>query len=611
MPPEGQGGVHHPQVDVSTLSIAMDSHAASRGLAVFLAQLKPRSFADIATDSPNLDGVRVLSALLSVRQDGSSVARDQAQPGQTVVVLCPEYAFAASDLPTLYGLVAAYTGQLIVVSGFGASSRESVEDARRAIEDSGANLHLGWDDLPPERRVNFGAALIRESSGSTYCALYGKNYPEQGLEIPALDITQFEKCIEIKLNDLRILPFICADLIEQQRPGGDPTVSQRMIALTQSLPQLPTLCLGSLLQPSEQASEKWQVAISTLISSIEVSQCALALSNVATRAPDPRSGGERWTNLTGVYVPKTHKRPKQLKAQPPFGYFEGPAVMAWPVRSFRPHVTFATILLPPYESNTGLHPCKATKRWSCTDTGDLVDYPTSAAHDELFHCAHGISYYRGGAALDQVLLHLSTNAFPEPLKLIRQFSDGPFARDADHSFVPSLDTRPNLQSCLAAADALLTVGAATNTMAARCSWQERPELGQLRVRCENGWKSVALWSSHEAQQFAMLTSLREKVVELGKVAGQLFVFGEGADGDFDREVWSVMSDLRTEGPVDRGGPEAESLYADLPVDAPTPPRFLVHPQPFRVVRTLVLNAAVPAGEQDLAAVLARCDGAPT
>lgn len=566
------------------------------GLWICLAQLKGRLLDDIENDRPAPDNVRVIEQLFAASSDGGAChLTANAQPNQTCVVICPEYAFGSGDWQRLDALVASFHRNLILIAAFGASPIAAIDSIKQRADQSGTQVHEGWTTpITGQRKLNFGAVWIK-SGGSRECILFGKTLPEQSLEATNLEIVEFAQTTEILLGDFRILPAICADLVRRIEPGGTRTPAQRMTEAALRLPLVPTLCAACLLQSNGQASLTWQQAIDRLVGALGGAHAMVVLCNVAADKPDNRAGGDTWRNLSGIYVGKQFHANGQQQDQPESSYFELVNLMAWPVRSWRPHAIFGTARFPPYGAGTGLHPWRTFGRRELGN--DLPEYRWPPLADEIWLLCHvsGLgpnhSYFRQS----EVLEHLDANTYPGPLHLVAQLLDGPFALPASVNDLPRHPS--NVRSCVAGLNALLET---SRRREMPLSWQSQAgRLGQLNLTTG----AIALWYSGTMRQDQMLSALRDTLQERLLVE-RLVIFGRGTDDGLDPATWEGMCD-------DLSRPVDASEYADLSVTEPAPLSISVVVRSFRYITRLIETAWTTANQDgfpEFERVMAECEG---
>lgn len=567
------------------------------GLWVCLAQLKARSTDDIANDRPSPENVRVLNELFSVPVGAASCRLTaDSQPDQTCVVVCPEYAFGSDDWARLDALVANFPRSIILVAPMGASPIAAIDRIKQSAAQSGTSVSEGWTTpLAGQRPVNFGAIWVK-SGNTRECVLFGKTFSEQRLEEPFLEIVAFRESTEILLSDLRIFPAICADLVRQNEAGGPRTVTQRIIDSAQKQPLLPTLCTASLMQLKGQASQSWQQAIDRLVGGLTGARAVVLVCNVATEKPDNRKDGDKWRNLSGIYVPKQHAQQGQRHDQIGSAYFDLVNVMAWPLRTWRAHAMFGSVRLPPYSANGGLHPWSGFARYEIEAT--LPEYRGSPSADDVCLLCHvsAIGPDENYSLQSDVLAHVASEAYPTALDLVAQFLDGPFAKAVSKISVPKHPN--NVRECLAGANALLQT---SRRHGAPLTWQSQSaRRGQINLNVG----SLALWSSGTLSPEAMLDLLRRELVER-PLSERLVIFGKGKDGDLHAADWEGMC-------ADPINPQDNaSEYPDLPVTeaAPLANGLVVHS--FKYISRLI-EAAWKAANQDgfpeLEKVMAVCEG---
>lgn len=566
------------------------------GVWICLAQLNSRQVDDIVHDRPAPENVRVIEQLFAGSANGGAChLTADAQPNQTCVVICPEYAFGSEDWQRLDSLVASFHRNLILIAAFGASPISAIACIKRRASELGTHVHEGWSTtIGGQRKLNFGAVWIK-SGNSRECVLFGKTFPEQSFEAPNLEIVEFAQTTEILLGDFRILPAICADLVRGSEAGAPRTVAQRMAESALRTPLVPTLCAASLLQSKKQASQTWQQAIDRLVSALGGARAMVVLCNVAADSPDNRAGGETWRNLSGIYVARQFQANGQEHDQPGSSYFDLVNLMAWPLRSWRGQAVFGTAQFPPYSAGTGLHPWRTFGRRELET--DLPEYRRSPLADDICLLCHvsGIGPNDNYSRQAEVLTHLESDTHPTSLDLVAQFLDGPFARPAPPNYL--LRHPDNVRSCVAGINALLET---SRRLGMPLSWQSQPgRLGQLSLTTG----ALALWCSGTMHQGRMLSALRDTLQERSPVE-RLIIFGKGTDDGLDSAIWDGMCN-------DLSLPMDLSTYADLSVTEPPPLSTSLVVRSFRYITHLIETAWTTANQDgfpEFEQVMAQCEG---
>lgn len=581
-----------------SFTVDLNTGVASRGLWLCIAQLPPRSKQEIESDATCPQNVEVLSEILATAAGQQRpLLQQHAQPGQLPVLLCPEYAFGSTDWARIDELVDAFPGQLLLVAGFGQSPLEGLETVRSSAFSRGVTLRHGWREEPDPsgRGMNFGCVWVKKPGHSREAFLFGKNFLEAQIE-DLNGVFQFNQLTEIVFNDLRLFPFICADALETPTPGAGATVTQRLAGRIVSQ-HTPALCVGSLMQPYKQASEKWIVAINRLIQEFGESHVALIISNVASAEYDVRKGGSEWRNLSGVYVSKRMKEKGQKQAQESTGYFESTNLMAWPLRSTLPQLAFGTVSLPPYATDSSkLHPWNASpqprRTVYCDEAPRVRDYLRSGLQDELLllsavtECAIGDASLKFQHVSDYVQSHQHDDANA----LISRLLDGPLLPNPKSWSAKNLCEKclASLGQCLSYLDALMEGSGNTTSVEEKFSWVPASSNSGEVVRLGTRPVPVALWCAFNSTTDQMLAELRRRAgTRTGTV---LRVFGKGLDGDIDPDLWKSICIETTTATAPSVAPgETGHEYADLPTDGAVPVEVMIKPSGFqpliRLVRT--------------------------
>lgn len=558
----------------TTFEIELRTAVMSGGLWLSIAQLPSRTKSEIEANSPCSTNVAVLRELLEVA-DGNArpLLMQHAQPDQLPILVCPEYAFGSSDWQEIDALVEGFPGPLVLIAGFGQCPFEGLQAIRLHAGHAGTTLRCGWQEEaePGGRAMNFGSVWVKKPDHSREAILFGKNF----LEAQAEDLNgvfKFKQLTEIVFEDLRILPFICADALETPQTGGAPTVGQRLARRAVN-GHKPVLCTGSLFQPGRQASEKWIIAINRLILQFGEAQVALVISNVASASYDVRAGGDTWRNLSGVYVSKRKQLKGQKQGQESTSYFDTETVMAWPLRSTVSQVVFGTLSLPPYATDSNaLHPWNASPiRARCKiGTGDgakVQQYARSDLQDEILLISEVTGQELHGTALklNHVREHVQAGSQDSVGSLVAYILDGPLRPEIKLRKASDicLKSREALKQCLACIDALME-GSSLDALATnKFCWAIIPsQVGEI-ARFGALPIPISFWWSAENSSSEMLADLRTRASS--RLGGPVLrVFGRGLDGDFDPGLWQEIcldTTMATERPVAIG--ETEGEYDDL------------------------------------------------
>ena len=579
-----------------SFTVDLDTGVASRGIWLCIAQLPPRSKQEIESDAACLRNVEVLSEVLSTAPGQQRpLLQQHAQPGQLPVLLCPEYAFGSGDWARIDELVDAFPGQLLLVAGFGQSPRQGLEAVRSSASSRDVTLHHGWREEPdPDgRSINFGCVWVKKPDDSREAFLFGKNFLEAQVE-DLNGVFQFRQLTEIVLNDLRLFPFICADALETPTPGAGATVTQRLAGRIVAQ-HTPSLCVGSLMQPSKQASEKWTGAINRLIQEFGDSHVALVISNVASAEYDVRKGGSEWRNLSGVYVSKRKRAKGQKRAQEATGYFESTNLMAWPLRSTLPQLAFGTVSLSPYATDSSkLHPWNASpqprRAIYCEEAPRIRDYARSGLQDELLllsevtECAIGDAFLK----FQHVSGYIEAHSHDAANALISHLLDGPLLSGLKSWSAGDLCEKciESLGQCLSHLDALMEGSENTASVEEKFAWAPASSGSGEVVRLGTQPVPVSLWYAFNSSTDEMLAELRRRAGTRTGIV--LRVFGKGLDGDIEPDMWKNMcieTTIATTPPVAPG--ETGHEYADLPTDGAAPLELMIKPSGFQPLMRLV------------------------
>lgn len=568
----------------------------SKGFWTCLAQIEARAEADIGSNSANPKAMQLLRNLL-VAEHGqpSKLARD-AQPGQTSLVLFPEYSFGSSDWAEIDALVRGYSRNLIIVATFGASPTTCIEEIEELAAGSGTPIHKGWDiQLTGDRVLNFGAVWIKNDD-QQICVLFGKRYSQQSIEATKLRILEFPTSTAIELQDMLLFPSICADLVKQQGQDGSPSIISEIARLQSTKPALYT---ASLLQPSGQSSHSWTSAIETLAHSLGQRNAAILLCNVATKRPDNRPGADVWRNLTGIYLSR-HFFEDSFKACSSFTYHTAPSAIGWIARSWYPQIILGELRLPPYAPTTHQHPWITYRRLETSDNLPAYKRPP-AEEDLLLYCyASGIVKENKYVLLTQVLDHLNTGTTPHSVKLATEFMRGPFYKKALLEDPLPQGSVESVKKCLQGANALLA-SSATCQQPATVIWQSQAERrGQLTINS----KPIAIWASDELSRAQMLNDLRDDT-EISTPNDAVTIFGAGRDLGFDQVQWHEYCRPPNESLID------DSPYADLSTTTVPPRTDYIKLEDLGHIKRLVNSGNEPdlaEHQAALDAIIGKCKG---
>ena len=583
--------------DYLSFEVELDTGVAARGIWLCIAQLAPRSKNEIESDAACQRNVDVLGEILGVAAPGPRpLLQQHAQPEQLPVLLCPEYTFGSDDWAKVDALIDAFPGPMLLIAGFGQSPLEGLEAICRSASDRNVTLRRGWKEEPDRggRPMNFGCVWAKKPDHSREAILFGKNFLE-AKEEDFKGVFQFRQLTEIVFHDLRLFPFICADALETPIPGAGKTVSQRL-ARRLNADHKPALCVGSLLQPNNQASNTWTVAINRLIDEFGAAEVVLIISNVASDKYDARKNGAVWRNLSGVYVSKTMQAKGQKRAQESTGYFESTNLMGWPLRSTLPQLAFGTVSLPPYSRVNGkLHPWNASPKPRCTICCDQVpqvgDYARSWLQDELLLLSEVTGFVAKGAPL--TLVHISNyvqeHSQDATNTLVSHLLDGPLLTNAKPRSADDFceNCSDSLGQCLSYLDTLMegSVSSAPDKEA-QFTWAPASSVSGAVIRLGTQPIWVALWCAFNTTTDQMLVELRRRASV--RTDGLLRVFGKGLDGDIDPDLWKIIC-LETTAVTaqvvasDENGRE----YADLPTDGAAPVEIMIKPSGCQPLMRLV------------------------
>ncbi len=579
-----------------SFTIDLDTGIVSRGVWLCIAQLPPRSEQDIASDATCLQNVEVLREILGAAAGQQRpLLQQHSQPNQLPVLVCPEYAFGSKDWTGVDELVNAFPGPLVLIAGFGQSRLKGLESIRTSASHQGVLLRHGWNDEPDDggRAMNFGCVWVKKLDASREAVLFGKNFLEAQHE-DLNGLHKFNHLTEIVFNDLRLLPFICADALETPRPGAGATVTRRLANKIIG-DDKPALCVGALLQCSKQASEKWVMAIDRLLHEFGEARVALIIANVASPAYDCRSGGTDWRNLSGIYVSKRKRANGQNRAQESTGYFESATLMAWPLRSTLPQLAFGTVSLPPYTTDSGvLHPWNASPvrpRYAvcCEQSPRIRKYERSGLQDELLLLSEVTGWKVDDDPLhfQHVSKYVQAESDESANALVSCLLDGPLLpkprpRRASDLCKMSLET---LGQCLSCLDAIMEGSGHAASVEVTFSWAPRPSTVGEVLRLGTAPRLVALWWSIEKSTAEMLAELRQRAENYTGTV--LRVFGKGRDGDIEAESWTDMCvDTTDVTVVPDTADESGRLYSDLSTSDATSVGHAVKPRGFQPLMKL-------------------------
>ncbi len=589
-----------------SFTVDLDTGVASWGIWLCIAQLPPRSKKEIESDAACPRNVDVLDEVLRTGEDQKHpLLQQHAQPDQLPMLLCPEYAFGSDDWSRVDTLVDAFPGPLLLVAGFGQTPLKGLEAIRKSASDRGITVRQGWDQEPDHggRAMNFGCVWVKKGDQSREVILFGKNFLEAQNEDFG-GIFQFKQLTEIIFNDLRLFPFICADALQTPAPGVGATVSQRLTRRIVA-DYKPAMCVGSLLQPNRQASDKWTIAINRLIQEFGASDVVLIISNVASAGYDVRKGGSDWRNLSGVYVSKRKQAKGQKRAQESTWYFESTDLMAWPLRSTLPQLAFGTVSLPPYATDSSkLHPWNAlphSRHAICHDGAPLVrDYLRSGLQDELLLLAEVTGCAVGSAPLKfrHVSDYIQTHPQDVANALISRLLDGPLLPSLRSWSAGDLCEKctESLGQCLSYLDALMEGSENVASVEEKFSWVPVSTGSGEVIKLGTQPIPVALWYAFNNTTDQMLTELRQRA---GTRTGPILrVFGKGWDGDLDPDLWEsvcVETVVATSPPAASGEPGRE--YADLATDGAAPIEIMIKPSGFQSLMRLVKTRCEKSGNE--------------
>lgn len=509
-----------------------------RGIWTCLLQLPQRAPQEIRENLSNPFGLRVLHELLREESVGASKLTENAQPAQTSLVLCPEYAFGSSDWNQIDQIVRNFPRDIVLVATFGAAPLTSMAEIENDANKSGTEFHKGWTTiLTGARPANFGGVWVKNGN-SQACVLFGKRYPQQRIEAVDLEVLEFAESTAIQLADLWLVPLICADALKRTGQDNDPSVVSQIVD-SLNVNENAVLITASLLQDNKQANPIWTGAISGLAYSLGAKNAAILICNVATKAPDNKNGSEQWRNLTGLYF-SSHHCENIFKDADGSVFHSGDNVFGWSARSWYPQATLGSLRLPPYTSTTGLHAWNENSRLELVDSLPTYQRP-SIEEDLLLYChASGLGNPNSNTLLTNVRDHINKADEPKSPRLAFEFIKGPFFAGTPPSGPLPKERAGDIKLCLQGANALLA-SAIQCPGTADVAWQSHPpRRGQLIIN----ERSVALWVSSVQWQQDMLTQLRDETEAL-PMTEALTIFGRGKDQVFDEKRWEILCSDRT------------------------------------------------------------------
>ncbi|MBX3713506.1 MAG: hypothetical protein KF800_16225 [Lysobacter sp.] len=509
-----------------------------RGIWTCLLQLPQRTPQEIAENHSNPLGITILQGLLREAPVGASKLTENAQPGQTSLVLCPEYAFGSSDWNEIDQLVRGFPRDIVMIATFGAAPLASLADIEAYANQFGTEFHKGWaTNLTGTRPINFGSVWVKNGN-SQACVIFGKRYLQQRNEAVDLEVMEFAESTAIQLGDLWLVPLICADALKRTGQDNDPSVVSEIVDFLR-VDENAVLITASLLQDKGQATAAWTGAISGLAYMLGAKNAAILVCNVATKAPDNRDGSEQWRNLTGLYF-SSHHYENAYKDADGSVFHKGENVFGWSARSWYPQAVLGNMRLPPYATTTGLH------AWIENSRLDLVDglpaYERQPIEEDLLLYCHasGLGSANNQALLTDVRDHINNSNEPKPARLASEFVKGPFFSDSPSSAPLPQGHVSDIKLCLQGANALLA-SAVKCPGTAEIGWQSHPpRRGQLIIN----ERSVALWVSSLQWQQDMLIQLRNETEAL-PMSETLTIFGQGRDQGLDEKRWEILCDDRT------------------------------------------------------------------
>lgn len=518
-----------------------------RGIWTCLLQLPQRTPQEIAENRPNPKGLTLLQELLREEPAEASKLTENANPAQTSLVLCPEYAFGSSDWSQIDQFVRGFPRDLVMIATFGAAPLASLAEIEAHANQSGTEFHKGWTTNPTGAKpLNFGAVWVKNDN-SQACVLFGKRYPEQRNEAIALEVIEFSESTAIQLSDLWLVPLICADAIKRTGQDNDSSVNSEIVDFLR-IDENAILITVSLLQHEKQATKIWTGAIDGLAYLLGAKNAAIVVCNVATKAPDNKDGSEQWRNLTGLYFPSPH-RENAYKDADGSVFHSGENMFGWSARSWYPQAILGNLRLPPYTTTTGLHAWIENSRLDLVDGLPVYNRPP-IEEDLLLYChASGLGNAKSYTLLTDVRNHINNSSEPKPARLASEFVKGPFF-SGNPSLAPLQKGHiDDIKLCLQGANALL-VSAVNCPGTADIAWQSHPpRRGQLIIN----ERSVALWVSSVQWQQEMLTQLRNETEAL-PMSETLTIFGQGRDQGLDEKRWEILCNDRTIASEDKDEP---------------------------------------------------------
>jgi|CXWL01.1.fsa_nt_gi hypothetical protein len=499
------------------------------GVILCIAQLA-RTVSDICRDVSAPGNVNALAQLLAKRGGGGIL--DYASEGQTILLVCPEFAFSGADWHEIDALVRGFPQPLIVAAGFGISTCETLHALLRSN-----GVTPCWSETPPARmNFNFGAIWIHAGAvvadaESTRCFVFGKTFPEQVHEVE-LGVHAFASHACIELDDVVLWPFICADALRESEPES---VVLNIVGDSHSRHK-PNLSLGLLFQQVGQGDTRWVRAISNLTAKLAGGMSTVVIANAATRRVDSSV-----RNLSGVYA-SFGMAPHLAGACRLHGtHQDGQA--AWRLRTSRPTAAVCKLYLSSYAATTHLHPVLSHQHWRIDAGAGLVEdqrcalaLDLCAATDIVTDLAAGNGLFAHVKTLRSALESHQGGTAPALKATAESWLGGP---------VISLPTSRCLHESHNAksVDALEICAQAVGGLMSPP--RSRPGLA-LDFRVPDGFSTadfrpasgtlvdtpVWFWNDPHQSTTQLLSSLVRAIVGGALQPGAMLVFGRGADSDF-------------------------------------------------------------------------------
>jgi len=344
-------------------------------LPLCLVQPAPPTKEAIVGDQSRKSPVETIRDLLAASVGKPATLRNLSGP--VPFVLLPELTFGSEDWQEIDGLIRGWSGNLVLIAGFGATPGRWLLDWVGECGDTTRKLAINSEsDIAPSDTYNGGWCWIQRASSQTTCVAFLKNF----LTGAERDIVtgMGEASLMIRFSDLLLFPTICADLISDE---AAPPRNRIIEAVTAASAGLKVLVTGSLLQKSPW-DQDWQIALNRVTDGCGARRDAVivALANHAFHIPQQDEDKDRWRSLSGIYTapanqPRWGAKPEVATRKIKSGLIAGVAL-----RRSQPSVVFGSVEWPPFDTTTSGKFLWNNGQWRHVGPGGRITEPIPPVH---------------------------------------------------------------------------------------------------------------------------------------------------------------------------------------------------------------------------------------